>query len=111
MGLTLTGSNFSLKTERPSFSKGTGLNSSKKQKKSWQMGEKKARTLHTSIYPLPFLAPGKEKGRPTAIASSHCSSRHIKEGRFPSGGDMATFLRHGNVAKFISLALIRESSN
>lgn len=61
------------------------------------------------IYPsLPFLAQRKGLAN---CKNSQCSSRHIKEEEFPSGWGMATFLRRGNGAKLISLALRRESSN
>lgn len=83
MGLTLTGSNFSLKTEGPSFSKGTGLNSSKKQKKVGRWVKRKPDLcIHPSI---PSLFGSWQRKGQANCNSSQCSSRHIKEERFPSG--------------------------
>lgn len=101
-----------LKTKGLSFSKRTGLNSSKEQEKVGSLSRCVERKPDTGIYlSIPSLLGSWWRKGLANCKSSQCSSRHIKEEEFPSGWGMATFLRHGNGAKLISLALRRESSN
>lgn len=96
----------------PSFSKRTGLNSSKEQEKVGSLSRCVKRKPDTGIYlSIPSLLDSWQRKGLANCKGSQCSSRHIKEKEFPSGWGMATSLRGGNGAKLISLALRRESSS
>lgn len=83
----------SFKTKGPSFSKGTGLNI-KEQEKVGSLGRWVERNLTLAfIYlSLPFLAPGKEKGRPTPRAHN-APPGTLKKGKIPF------WVRYGNFSE------------